>query len=183
MSDRYLRIYMNDHLALGVGWRELALRAARNNRGTELGGALERVAAGIDEDIGTFRSMMQRLGLTPSVVKPAAAAVGERLARLKLNGRVSGYSPLSRFVELDVLAIGIEGKKILWATLRDLAGLRDRLPDVDFDRMIERADEQHRAIEPFRRDAGTLVFQGRRATDPATATGAPTDPVPRVSTS
>jgi hypothetical protein len=175
VSDRHLRIYMNDHLALGVGWRELARRAERSNRGTELGRALAQVATAIDEDIEAFRSMMRRLGLAPSAVKPAAAAVGERLARFKLNGQLSGYSPLSRFIELDVLAIGIEGKKILWANLRDLAGLGERLPDVDFDRLIERADEQHRILEPFRRSAGTLVFQGRRPADPGPDIGAGDD--------
>jgi hypothetical protein len=43
---------------------------------------------------------------------------------------VFGYSPLSRFVELEFLSMGVEGKKILWTTLRDLAGLEARLTSV-----------------------------------------------------
>jgi hypothetical protein len=91
--------------------------------------------------------MMDRLGLRRSPVKPAAAIAAERVGRLKLNGRWRGYSPLSRFVELDFLAMGIEGKKTLWRNLRDYAGLRERLPDVDFDGLIERAQSQRDDIE------------------------------------
>ena len=52
----------------------------------------------------------------------------------------------------------IEGKKQLWATLRDLAGLGARLPDVDFDELIERAAAQRVELEPHRSDAGLAAF-------------------------
>src|ERR1700712_745093 len=112
---------MNDQLALGTLWRELARRSQRNNSGTELGEALGRVSAGIAEDVETFQRIMRRLGIPMNPVKIGFAVGAERLGRLKLNGRLGTYSPLSRFVELDFLAMGIEGKKQLWATLRDLA--------------------------------------------------------------
>jgi hypothetical protein len=157
-GDRFLRIYMNDQLALGVGWRELARRAQGQNEGTTLGDALARVATGIAEDVVTFEGIMERLGLGRDRVKPSLAVVAERVGRLKLNGQLRGYSPLSRFAELDVLAMGIEGKKILWANLRDLAGLGSRLPDVDFDGLIERAGHQRAELEPFRGRAGRNAF-------------------------
>jgi hypothetical protein len=97
---------------------------------------------------------MERLGLKRSRVKPRLAIAAERLARLKLNGRLVGYSSLSRFVELDFLVMGIAGKKILWANLADLANLRERLPDVDFDALIERAEKQLAELEPVRCAAG-----------------------------
>ena len=128
MDNRFLRIYMNDQLALGVLWREVARRAQRENRGTELGDALARVADAITEDVATFERIMKRLGISRSAVKPAVALALERAGRLKPNGRLGGYSPLSRFEELDFLAMGIDGKKLLWANLRDLARLRERLP-------------------------------------------------------
>jgi hypothetical protein len=157
-GDRFLRIYMNDQLALGIAWREVAKRAQGENDGTALGEALRRVATGIAEDVETFEAIMDRLGFGRDRVKTAAATVAERVGRLKLNGRLRGYSPLSRFAELDFLAIGIEGKKILWANLRDFADLPTRLPDVDFDRLIERAQAQRDEIEPFRAQAGRDAF-------------------------
>ena len=157
MSD-YLAIYLNDQLALGIVWREVARRSQRANAGTEVGAALERVATGIAEDVETFEEIMRRLGVRRSPVKRPLAIAAERVGRLKLNGHLRRYSPLSRFEELDFLAMGIDGKKLLWASLRDLAGLRERLPDVDFDALIERAQQQRDELEPHRAVAGRAAL-------------------------
>jgi hypothetical protein len=39
--------------------------------------------------------------------------------------------------------------------LRDLAGLQSRLPDINFDHLIKRAEQQRAQLEPFRARAGT----------------------------
>lgn len=151
---RLLGVYLNDQLAAGVVWREVARRSAANNAGSDVGEMLERVARAIAEDVDTFQQIMRRLGVPKNPVKTRLAVAAERIGRLKLNGRLTGYSPLSRFVELDFLAMGIQGKVILWENLRDLAGLDARLPDVDFGRLIERARSQCAEIERFRPQAG-----------------------------
>jgi hypothetical protein len=163
MNTGYLRIYMDDQLALGILWRETARRAASENEGTELGDALERVATAIAEDVDTFERLMDRLAFRRSTVKPLLATAAERVGRFKPNGHLRGYSPLSRFDELDFLTMGIDGKRQLWATLRDLAELGERLPDVDFDGLIERAVQQRELLEPFRVEAGREALAGRRA--------------------
>ncbi|GHF45892.1 hypothetical protein FHX82_001660 [Amycolatopsis bartoniae] len=155
----YLAIYLNDQLALGVGWRELARRAQGSNRGTPLGEALASVSAGIAEDVETFRSIMARLKVPVNPLKPALVTVAERLGRFKPNGRLLSYSPLSRFLELEMLVMGIDRKKQLWETLRDLAGLAERLPDVDFDGLIARAEQQKATLEPHRAEAGTTALR------------------------
>ena len=159
--DKYLGIYLRDQLALGVSWRELARRARGNNRGTPLGEALTEVSVGIAEDVQTFQTIMRRLGIRPNPVKIGLGVVAERIGRLKLNGRLAGYSALSRFLELEILTMGIDSKKQLWVTLRDLAGLGARLPDVDFDGLIDRAQQQRDTLEPFRIRAGTNAFATR----------------------
>jgi hypothetical protein len=155
---RYLAIYLNDQLAAGVLWREIARRALRNNRDGELGTALAEVASGIAEDVETFKAIMSRLGVRRNPMKLALAVGAERVGRLKPNGRLVRYSPLSRFLELDILAMGIEGKKVLWTSLRDLAGLAGRLPDMDFDELIRRAERQRRTLEPYRARTGTAAL-------------------------
>ncbi|OLF15472.1 hypothetical protein [Actinophytocola xanthii] len=158
--NTFLDIYLNDQLALGVAWRELAKRSAGNNRGSELGATLDGVATAIAEDVDTFRDIMERLRVRPSPVKSGLAWTAERLGRFKLNGRLRSYSPLSRFEELEFLTMGIDGKKQLWTTLRDLAGLAERLPDTDFDALVRRAEEQRALLEPFRVRAGTEALTG-----------------------
>lgn len=157
-DEPFLAIYMNDQLALGVLWREIARRSARSNHGTELGEALARVADAIAEDVATFEDLMQRVGVPKTPAKPVLAIAGERIARLKLNGRLRGYSPLSRFEELDFLIMGIDGKVVLWRNLRDHAGLGTRLGDVDFDALIDRAREQRSQLERHHAAAGREAF-------------------------
>ncbi|RZQ60984.1 hypothetical protein [Amycolatopsis suaedae] len=156
--DTLLGIYLNDQLAMGLVWRELARRAARNNRDTGFEAPLREVASAIAEDVETYRDIMRAVAVRVNPVKAGAAVVAERLGRLKPNGRLTSYSPLSRFWELEALVMGIEGKKVLWTTLRDAAGLGARLPEVDFDRLITRADRQRSLLEPARLRAGEEAF-------------------------
>jgi hypothetical protein len=155
-----LRIYMNDQLALGILWREVARRAAHENDGTDLGAALSDVAQAIAEDVRTFENMMGRLGFPRNRFKAGLAVAAERAGRLKPNGSLRSYSPLSRFAELEFLIMGIEGKKQLWTTLGDLASLSERLPGVDFASLRARAEAQRGRLEPFRERAGRAAFAG-----------------------
>lgn len=159
--DDLLAIYLNDHLAVGIGWRELANRAARENEGTPLGEALAEVARQIAEDASTLEGIMEHLEISRSPVKGPLAVAGERLARLKLNGRLSGYSPLSRFEELDALTVGIRGKRQFWEVLKETARLGERVPDVDFDDLMRRADAQRETLAPFLHETGIEAFATR----------------------
>lgn len=155
---RLIGIYLNDQLALGVAGRELARRAQRENAGTELGPFLQRLAVEVTEDVDMLERIMERLGVPLSPVKRPLALVAERVGRLKPNGRLRGYSPLSRFLELESLALGLDGKKLLWSNLRDLAGVGGRLGDVEFDALIERAQKQRDDLEPHRVEAGRVAL-------------------------
>jgi hypothetical protein len=153
-----LGIYLNDQLALGVAGRELARRAQRQNEGTELGTFLQRLALEVTEDVDTLERIMERLDIPLSRVKRPLALVAERAGRLKPNGQLRGYSPLSRFLELESLALGLDGKRLLWSNVRDLAGVSGRLDGVDFDALIERAQKQRDELEPHRVEAGRAAL-------------------------
>ena len=159
MDERLLRIYLNDELCLGTAGRELAKRSERANRGTELGAFLERLAREITEDVATLERLMQRLGIPRSRVKRTFAIVGERVGRLKLNGRIRTYSPLSRLWELEALALGIDGKRLLWQNLRDATDAPTRAPEIDLGALMERAERQRAGIETFRADAAREAFR------------------------
>ena len=159
MSEtRLLGIYLNDHLAGATAGSALARRACRNNRDTELGAVLERVSREIEADRMELLRVMRLLAVDPSTFKRSIAVVTERIGRLKPNGRLTDYSPLSRVLELEALIIGIEGKKNLWLNLRDGAGLADRLGDVDLDGLIERAAQQQGELAAQRAEAGRRAF-------------------------
>jgi hypothetical protein len=141
-SSELLPIYLNDHLTGSTFGHELAQRAANQNRGTELGDFLEDLAAQVAADRAQLEDVMARLDVGRDVLKVNAGWVAEKVGRLKLNGRLREYSPLSRVIELEGLISGINGKLALWRALAIAAPQEPRVADVDFVQLIARAEEQ-----------------------------------------
>jgi hypothetical protein len=83
---------------------------------------------------------MHRLGVSRDPLKIGAGWLAEKLGRLKLNGRLFDYSPLSRVVEMEALIAGTMARLSLWRTLA--AAAEPRLDDIDFVLLVERAGEQ-----------------------------------------
>jgi hypothetical protein len=151
-TDR-LSIYLNDHLAGATAGVELARRAAASNRSTGYGPVLAKLAEEIEEDRQTLLDLMQRLSVSPDRVKMLLSWSAEKAGRLKLNGQLVGYSPLSRLEELEFLAVGVEGKLALWQALRHTHGGDPRLRGIGLQNLIERARSQRRRLERQRRRA------------------------------
>src|SRR4051794_41579046 len=122
VDTRLIAIYLNDHLAGATGGLELARRALGANRGSDFEAPLERLATEIAEDRAALADVMTRLGVARDPLKVWAGWAAEKWGRLKLNGRISGYSPLSRVLELEVLALGVEGKRAMWRALPQICG-------------------------------------------------------------
>ncbi len=158
MDRKLLRIYMQDHLAGATGGLELARRARGANDGTPYGEPLAKLADDIEADRRSLESLMDDLGFGADRAKNIAFWVGEKVGRLKLNGQITGYSPLSRMIELEGLITGVNGKRSLWLTLRDLAG---SVPELDADRigrLVERAEQQLETLHELRARAGREAF-------------------------
>lgn len=152
-----LAIYLNDHLAGATLGVELVRRLRGSNEGDPtFGPVLTEVCTEIEADRETLKAVMDRLEVGQSKLKPLAAVLGERLGRLKLNGRLWGYSPLSRLDELELLQIGVVGKRRLWRALEHThAGDLQRF---DLDALAERATGQLRRLEALHLKAATLAL-------------------------
>lgn len=153
--DRLVGIYLQDHLAGSVVALELIRRAARSNEKNELGSFLTGLHEEIRADQKTLLDVMGALGVEPSRVKNGAAWAAEKAGRLKLNGRLVRYSPLSRVHELEALEAGIVGKRSLWTNLEALED--PRLAGVDLARLVERAEAQRARVEEWRRRAAVAL--------------------------
>ena len=148
MNRRRLAIYLNDHMAGSTGAVELVRRAAGSNRGTEYGETLAQLRTEIEHDREALASIMRRLGVGIDRVRMGLAWSAEKLGRLKLNGQWSGYSPLSRLEELEVLELGVAGKLLLWQALSQTV-----IPADELAPLIERARSQRARLEDLRREA------------------------------
>jgi hypothetical protein len=153
-----LQIYLNDHLAGATAGLELARRLVKENRGTPYERRLVAVAGEIQEDRATLQTLMGRVGAPVRTWKVGASWLAEKLSRLKLNGSLVGYSPLSRLVELEALATGIQGKVALWRTLLQCGGQVPHHDAMELERLIGRARRQLRRVEGLHAEAAEAAF-------------------------
>ena len=158
MNEKYLRIYLQDHLAGATAGLELARRARGANEGTEYGPPLARVADEIEADRRQLEGILEDLGFGGDRLKNIAAWGLEKVGRLKLNGELTSYSPLSRVVELEGLITGVTGKRSMWVALLELAPSEPRLDAALLERLRDRAEAQRNTIEELREKAAKDAF-------------------------
>ena len=149
-----LAIYLQDHHAAGVAGARVARRAAAGVELDSGNDGLRRVASDIEQDLTKLEEIMRRLGVKPDQAKDTLARIGERLGRLKPNGRLLRRSPLSDLLELETLVVGITGKQALWISLHHVASI----PSEELDQLLERAEDQKRVVENSRLEAVKRSF-------------------------
>jgi hypothetical protein len=155
--DRFLSIYLNDHFAGSTGGVELARRLRSSNQDdAEFGLPLSRLCAEIEEDRENLIRLMEELAIARDPIKPRFARLAERLGRFKPNGQLTGYSPLSRVLELEILSGLIGGKIQLWNAMEQRFG--ENLDGFDFHALADRADRQGQRVEELHLRASQRAF-------------------------
>ena len=157
-AARLLGIYLQDHYAGSAAGLSLVQRCRSHNEGTDFAAVLQVIEAEISEDRQTLEAIMAALGYGPSRVKSALGSIAEVVARVKTNGRLFSYSPLSRVIELEGLAAGILTKRNLWRALRTVADRHPTLQTAELDRLIERASSQLDRVLALHERASGLAF-------------------------
>jgi hypothetical protein len=145
VNRRLLSIYLNDHLAGATLGVHLIRRGLKGDPDHPTAPFLRELLAEVEADRRTLIRFMEQLRIPRSPAKVAAAWVGERVGRLKLNGRLMRRSPLSRLEELEFLIIGVQGKRQLWLALSRLdapGAIR-----AELDGLLARADSQLKSLE------------------------------------
>jgi hypothetical protein len=171
MPHSPLATYLTDHLAAATAGVSLARRVARNGDGARSGQTLAQIAHEVADDRETLARLMSALGIRGSRAKNAATWLSERAARIKPNGRLRGDARMQRLHELEVLSLGIEGKRALWQALQvapeasssgfDLAALEARARDQREQVERERIAAARTALFPTPNDIARLERSGR----------------------
>jgi hypothetical protein len=176
MNDKALRIYLQDHLAGSVMGIRLARNCETENRPSAVSGFVSKLLPEIEDDQHTLEEVIDRVGGKPSRTVRAAAWMVERMTLLKFNQALRGHPDLKRFEQLEGLLVGVRGKQALWHTLHAIQD--ERLADVDFESLAERASNQIERIERHRIEAGYSAFRdgecadGQPASEPLTRSAA-----------
>ena len=166
MSDKRLRIYLDDHSALMVAEVELISRCWWSNRSQPVGDFLQRLETDVKAQKSIVHDMIVRIGgkaTLESRVKQGAAWFAEKLGRLKLNDSLLTYSPLSRVVELEALSAAAQERIALWDNLDSTARDDARFEGITFSLLRELSQKHLDELNTRRRYAAVEAFVGGQA--------------------
>jgi hypothetical protein len=159
-STDALNTYLQDHLGganMGVA---LAEKLAETYTEPPLGPFATELARDIAQDKVALEDLMAKLGVKPDMLKEAAGWVAEKASRLKLTDALTGDPDLKRLLELEVLAMGIDGKIALWHSLLAVADRHPELAGFDLAGLAKRADGQRAELEEHRLRAAAAALAG-----------------------
>jgi hypothetical protein len=149
MDNPQLATYLNDHLAGSEATLELLDYLAKEHAGTQIA----MLASGLREDVEADRraleALMSRLGIAQSPSRKTAPL------KPNLDDPQSGPRLLEIF---DALSLAIEGKRLLWRSLKTAAVYNPELQGTDYQALEWGADEQRLGVEPFRMGAAKGAF-------------------------
>jgi hypothetical protein len=164
VESQHLATYLNDHLAGAVSALELMEHIERQHADSAALAIIQQLHPDVDADRRELELIIARLDRGGSTARKAVGWLSERLVYLKLRVDDPSGGELRLFEALELLSLGIEGKKGLWVALAATAPRNPRLQGVDYDRLIARAEQQRAVIEPARIDAARTAL-GQRADD------------------
>jgi hypothetical protein len=163
-ADGRLGIYLNDHLAVHVLAGALAARMVAHNRGSELGAFLAAYRPESVRERQMLLAAMRRVGAGRQPYKEFAARMAERLGRLKPNGQLRGYSPLSRLLEIETLLGLLRASRSVWTTLEALAD--PRLSGMELQERVVRSTANARELERIGMELAPGVLRDPRRRPP-----------------
>jgi hypothetical protein len=144
--------YLNDHLAGAAAGIQLAERCRDRDPESELGLVLQALVVEIEHDGEVLERVIRVLGGSANPIKRATALGAERISSLRMWVPMigPGSAESARLEEVEVLSLGIEGKRLLWAALAQLSSTDERLSGFPFPELKQRARSQRDRLERFR---------------------------------
>ncbi|PRZ18704.1 NAD-dependent epimerase/dehydratase family protein [Nesterenkonia sandarakina] len=159
-----LRQYMADHLAGATAGTNRIKRMAADYVDTPVFPEISEVAEAIRRERGFLVKLIQRQGFPTSPASTTIAWMGERVGRLKPNGRLpGGRSPSTLVVEAEMMITAVTGKLHGWKVMRDHADALGVDPQV-FEGLILDAENQREQLESVHEYARHRAFRKDRRT-------------------
>jgi len=128
----------------------LARKLRSRFEGTERGGFFTQLAGDVKADLDSLDVLMASIQVRQNMAKQAGAWLGERVSRLKLNPWFNGSERLTVLLEIEMLALGVEGKLSMWRSLLAIADSTPELKAAPLDELVTRAEQQRSGLEQER---------------------------------
>jgi hypothetical protein len=150
MPKNNLETYLNDHVAGSVLALDLLEHLEATHNDEYLRAFCRELRADIERDGEQLESLMAKLEIAQSKTRKASAWVAEKVTELKLRIDDPSGGDLRLFESFEMLALGIEGKRLLWLALKTSADKSSVAGLLDYDLLIQRAQEQRDRVEARR---------------------------------
>lgn len=147
MPNTSLAVYLQDHLAGSAAAVEILRGLRDEHEGQPLGRFASDILSEVERDRAVLETIIERVGGGTSPLKETTAWLSAKLSRFKLGRELS--DELGVLEALEVVALGILGKRALWDALSAI-GADARLRGLDLSHLIERAVSQHDRVEKER---------------------------------
>jgi len=158
-ARKHLAVYLNDHLAGAAAALESLDTLAAHPAAAELNTFARDLRAAIAQDRDELAALMRRANVSTSTTRQAAGWISGKAAELKLRVDDPSDGSLRVFELLEFVALGIDGKRALWAMLR--AAMIPELDGADYARLSQRADAQRESIENQRLQWGAAALAAK----------------------
>jgi hypothetical protein len=163
--DHDLQRYLNDHLAGSAGAIRLIENLADRQDDPAEADFFRSLKANVEADRAQLRDLLERAGLEESVALQVAGKLTASASNLKLKWEGMEPGELGMLEALEMLALGIQGKRMLWAMLGELAPALPEWQGIPFAELELEAIKQRDAVEERRIRHGreSLIDPERRA--------------------
>lgn len=151
VANELLETYLNDHLAGATAGVDLAREIAEDTKGTTTGDVMRQLADDIEADRAILEGLVERLGFRRHAVKQAAAWMAEKASRVRLSRVSAGSAATALLMSMEVLSMGVEGKRCLWEALDEAARHEPAVAELELGTLRGRARAQQDLLERYRR--------------------------------
>jgi len=163
IDHRLLNLYLSDHLTGASAGAARISRMAGDFVDTPVFPTLSSIDEEIRAESRFLQQLIHDLGMRQMRHRQAAAVIGERIGRLKGNGRVLSRSPMTLLLEVELMRSAVVGKRGGWQTLADNAGGLGLDPAV-FHELSANALHQHEMLDDVHAYARRRAFREDRET-------------------
>jgi hypothetical protein len=152
-AHEHIATYLNDHLAGAAAALELLEHLESTHAGTPLEDFFGQLRSDVATDRQELEATMERLQVAPGRLRRVTAWVAEKVTELKLKVDDRSGGALRLLEALEVLLLGIEGKRAMWRALAAAAKSASGLHVADYGLLIKRAEAQLARVEEVRLEA------------------------------
>jgi len=156
MADT-LATYLHDHLAGSHFAIKLLDSLHDQYRDDDLGNFALAIRAEIKQDQETLEGIIDQAGRANLDLTEAAGWLVEKASKFKLQHDDSSGG-LGTFEALETLTLGIRGKLALWKALPVIREADQRIPNLDFEELGFRAEDQFAQVEEQRLQLARFTF-------------------------